>query len=157
MMRIAIGSDHAGFEIREILIEYIQDLGHDVRDVGTKTPDSVDYPDIAEKVGRAIQEGEVDRGVLLCGSGVGVCIAANKMAGVYAATCHDTYSAMQGVEHDNMNVLCLGSRIIGDELAKTLVDSFLAARFVGNDPGEERHARRVNKIRAIEEKGCIDE
>jgi ribose 5-phosphate isomerase B len=110
----------------------------------------VDYPDYAKKVGRAIQNSEAIRGILLCGSGVGACIAANKMKGVYACVCHDTYSAHQGVEHDDMNVLCIGTRIIGPELAKEIVTAFLAARFVDGDPGRERHARRVRKVRAME-------
>ena len=111
----------------------------------------MDYPDFAQKVGEAIQSGQADRGIVICGSGVGACIAANKMKGIYAAICHDTYSAGQGVEHDNMNVLCLGGRIIGSELAKELARAFLEARFVGKDPGKERHLRRVNKIIKIEE------
>ncbi len=152
-MRIAIGTDHGGVPLRDVLLPYIQDLGHEVLDFGTDSPASVDYPDYAEMVGRAIQEGKADRGILLCGSGVGVCIAANKIKGVYAAICHDSYSARQGVEHDQMNVLCLGGRVVGSDLAKLLVRNFLEARFVGNDPGEERHARRVNKVRAIEKKG----
>ena len=152
-MRIAIGSDHGGFLLKGILVEYIRQLGHEVIDVGTDSSKSVDYPDFAEKVGKDIQSGKADRGIVLCGSGVGGCISANKMKGVYAAICHDAYSASQGVEHDNMNVLCLGERIVGDELAKVLVSGFLKARFIGNDPGEERHLRRTAKIKAIEEKG----
>lgn len=153
MMRIAIGSDHGGYCLKSVLSQLIRDLGHEVLDFGTNSDASVDYPDYAVQVGRAIQEDRADRGILLCGSGVGVCIAANKMAGVYAAICHDAYSAKQGVEHDRMNVLCLGGRVVGDELAKVLVRNFLEARFLGEDPGEERHARRVNKVRAIEEEG----
>jgi ribose 5-phosphate isomerase B len=115
----------------------------------------VDYPDFVEKVGNAIQAKKADRGIVLCGSGVGACIAANKMKGIYAAICHDTYSAHQGVEHDQMNVLCLGGRIIGTELAKEVVQAFAAASFVGDQPGEERHKRRTEKIRQLEREGKI--
>lgn len=150
-MRIAISTDHGGVELKAALVEYIRSLGYDLIDYGTDSAESVDYPDYAKKVGKAIQDKEVDKGILICGSGVGVCIAANKMKGVYAAICHDTYSAAQGVEHDNMNVLCLGGRIVGVELGKVLVKAFLEARFTGNDAGSERHLRRVTKIRKIEE------
>jgi len=150
-MRIAICTDHGGIELKMALVEYIQGLGYDLVDFGTDSEESVDYPDFAEKVGRAIQDQEVERGIAICGSGVGICIAANKMKGVYAAVCHDTYSARQGVEHDNMNVLCLGGRIIDTELGKALAKTFLEAKFSGNDPGNERHLRRVTKIRKIEE------
>ena len=149
-MRIVIASDHAGFPMKETVIEAVRSAGHTAVDLGTDSTASVDYADFAEKVGRAIQTGQADRGILLCGSGVGACIAANKMRGIYAAICHDTYSAHQGVEHDAMNVLCLGGRIIGPELVKEIVPAFLAARFVGNDPGEQRHARRVGKVKALE-------
>jgi len=150
-MRIAIGADHGGVEIKKALIENFRDLGYDFVDFGTNSEQSVDYPDFAEKVGQAIQDQEVERGILICGSGVGVCITANKMKGVYAATCHDTYSARQGVEHDDMNVLCLGGRVIDAVLAKALVKEFLEAKFSGNDPGNERHLRRVTKIKTIEQ------
>ena len=150
-MRIAIASDHAGFPLKETIIEAVKAAGHAPIDLGTDSVDSVDYADFVEKVGKAIQQGKVERGILLCGSGVGACIAANKMQGIYAAICHDTYSAHQGVEHDGMNVLCLGGRVIGPEVAKELVPAFLSARFVGNDPGEERHARRVGKVRKLED------
>lgn len=149
-MKIAIACDHGGFPLKETVIDAVRAAGHEVLDLGTDSAESVDYPDFAEKLGRAIQNGEAERGVLLCGSGVGANIAANKMTGVYAAICHDTYSAHQGVEHDDMNVLCLGSRIIGPEPAKEIVTAFLGARFVGDDPGEERHARRVGKVRKLE-------
>jgi len=152
-MRIAIGSDHAGFILKGSLVKYISGLGHQVMDLGTDSLTSVDYPDFAELVGSTIQAGEAERGIVICGSGVGGCIAANKMKGIYAAICHDAYSASQGVEHDNMNVLCLGGRVIGEDLAKVLVDRFLAARFIGNEPGQERHLIRINKIKKIEEKG----
>ncbi|MEJ5222862.1 MAG: ribose 5-phosphate isomerase B [Anaerolineales bacterium] len=149
-MKIAIAADHGGFPLKETVLNVVRAAGHEVLDFGTFSTDAVDYPDFAEKVGRAIQTGAADRGILLCGSGIGACIAANKMRGVYAGVCHDTYSAHQGVEHDDMNVLCLGARIIGPEPAREIVAAFLAARFEGNDPGGERHARRVGKVRAIE-------
>jgi ribose 5-phosphate isomerase B len=149
-MRVAVATDHAGFAIKVTVLAAIRAAGHEPLDLGTDGLESVDYADFAEKLGRAIQAGQAERGVLMCGSGVGACIAANKMQGIYAAICHDTYSARQGVEHDAMNVLCLGGRIVGPEVAKELVAAFLMARFIGNDPGEERHARRVGKVRAIE-------
>ncbi len=149
-MKIAIACDHGGFPLKETVIDTVRAAGHEPLDLGTDSAESVDYPDYAEKLGRAIQNSDAERGVLLCGSGVGANIAANKMKGVYAGICHDTYSAHQGVEHDDMNVLCLGSRIIGPEPAKEIVAAFLGARFVGNDPGEERHARRVAKVRKLE-------
>ena len=152
-MRIAICSDHAGFDLKLTLVEYLEELGHDVIDFGTDSEESVDYPDIVEPLGHAIQTGNAERGIVLCGSGIGGCITANKMNGIYGSICHDVYSARQGVEHDDMNVLCLGGRIIDEELAKLLVSSFLDARFVGNDPGEERHLRRINKMKNIEKKG----
>jgi ribose 5-phosphate isomerase B len=149
-MRIAIGSDHGGFELKKVLVEYLQGLGYEVIDFGTDSEESVDYPDFVLNVGKSIQNQEVDKGILLCGSGVGVCITANKMKGVYAAICHDSYSASQGVEHDNMNVLCLGGRIVGEELGKVLAKAFLEAEFVGYEAGNERHLRRVTKVRNIE-------
>jgi len=149
-MKIAVACDHAGFPLKDVVLEAVRASGHEPLDLGTDSSEAVDYPDFTEKLGKAIQTGEAERGVLLCGSGVGACIAANKMQGVYAAICHDTYSAHQGVEHDDMNVLCLGARIIGPELVHELVAAFLAARFVGNDPGQERHKRRVGKVRRIE-------
>ena len=149
-MKIAVACDHAGFPLKQIILETVRAAGHKVLDLGTDSAEPVDYPDYTETLGRLIQAGKAERGILLCGSGVGACIAANKMQGVYACVCHDTYSAHQGVEHDDMNVLCIGTRIIGPELAKEIVTTFLAARFVGNDPGQERHARRVGKIRNLE-------
>jgi len=149
-MKIAIACDHAGFPLKDVVVDAVRAAGHEVLDLGTDSTQAVDYPDYAEKVGRAIQSGGAERGILLCGSGVGACIAANKMKGIYSSVCHDTYSARQGVEHDDMNVLCLGGRIIGPELVHELVLSFLSARFVGNDPGQERHKRRVGKVRKIE-------
>ncbi len=152
-MRIAIACDHAGFPLKETVLEMVRQEGHQVLDLGTFSTESVDYPDYAEKVGRAIQRGEAERGILICGSGIGASIAANKLRGVYAAVCHDTYTAHQGVEHDDMNVLCLGARVIGPELAREIVQAFLRAEFTGHQPGGERHARRVGKIRRLEEIG----
>lgn len=149
-MRVAVAFDHAGFPLKAVVLEAVENAGHQPVELGTHGTLAVDYPDYAEKLGKAIQDGEAERGVLVCGSGVGACIAVNKMRGIYAAICHDTYSAHQGVEHDDMNVLCLGGRIIGPELVKEIVPAFLNARFIGEDPGEERHARRVGKVRAIE-------
>lgn len=148
-MRIAISADHAGFELKNQITENVRKLGHEVIDLGAHEYDAQDdYPDFSERLGRAIQAGDADRGVLICGSGVGASIAANKLNGVRAGLCHDSYSARQGVEHDDMNVLVLGSRIIGIELARDLVTSFLGARFTG----EERHRRRLNKVVALERK-----
>jgi ribose 5-phosphate isomerase B len=149
-MRVAVATDHGGFTLKETVIKAIKDAGHEPLDLGTDNPESVDYPDFTVKLSRVVQEGKAERGILLCGSGVGVCIAANKMKGVYAALCHDTYSAHQGVEHDHMNVLCLGGRVIGSALAEELVHSFLNAEFVGHQAGQERHARRVGKVRKME-------
>jgi ribose 5-phosphate isomerase B len=148
-MKIALACDHGGYTLKNIVKESILADGYTVIDLGTDSTESVDYPDFAEKLGLAITRGEAERGILICGSGVGACIAANKIKGVYAGICHDTYSAHQGVEHDNMNVLCLGARVIGAELAKELVNAFLNAQF----SNEERHFRRVNKIYKIEEAG----
>jgi ribose 5-phosphate isomerase B len=149
-MKIAIACDHAGFPLKNTILEHVHSLGHDTIDLGTNSTKMVDYPDYAEKLGQALQAGRAERGILLCGSGTGACIAANKMKGIYASVCHDTYSAHQGVEHDDMNVLCLGARIIGPELVKEIVAAFLAARYVGQEAGEERHARRVGKTRKLE-------
>ena len=145
-MKVAVACDHGGFPLKDAVIETARLAGWEVLDLGTNSLRSVDYPDYAEKLGRAIQSGQAERGILLCGSGIGACIAANKLRGIYAGVCHDTYSAHQGVEHDDMNVLCLGARIIGPELAKEIVRAFLQARFTR----EERHLRRVNKVRKIE-------
>jgi len=147
-MRIAVACDHAGFPLKQMVIDTILDAGHAPVDLGVYDTRPVDYPDYAEKLAGAILQKEAERGVLICGSGVGACIAANKIKGIYAGLCHDTYSAHQGVEHDNMNVLCLGERIIGAELARECVKSFLDANFLSN---EERHVRRVGKIRKIEQ------
>ncbi len=147
-MKIAVASDHAGYPLKEIVINSIRQAGHEPLDLGTFSPEPVDYPDYAEKLGNAILSGDAERGILLCGSGIGASIAANKMHGIYAGVCHDTFSAHQGVEHDDMNVLCLGARIIGASLAGELVMAFLSAHFKSN---EERHVRRVGKIRKLEE------
>jgi ribose 5-phosphate isomerase B len=152
-MRIAIGTDHAGLPIKESVIRAVKRAGHEVIDLGTDSGKSVDYPDYAEGVGKKIQSGEAERGILLCGSGIGACIAANKMVGVYAGICHDVYSARQGVEHDGMNVLCLGGRIVDPDFAELLVGEFLRANFIGDEPGEERHKRRTEKIKKIEKGG----
>lgn len=146
-MRIALATDHGGFPLKKILGELIECLGHEVLDLGTDSLESVDYPDFAEKIGKAITSQQAERGILVCGSGVGASIAANKIDGIYAAVCHDTYSAHQGVEHDNMNVLCIGARVIGPSLAKELVKAFVSAKFLIH---EERHVRRVNKIYTLE-------
>jgi ribose 5-phosphate isomerase B len=148
-MKVAVACDHAGFPMKGIVIDSLIALGHDVVDLGTNSTESVDYPDYAVKLGQAVVEGDAERGILLCGSGVGACIVANKIKGIYAAICHDVYSAHQGVEHDDMNVLCLGARIIGPELVRELVRSFMGASFTG----EERHVRRTDKVRAIERSG----
>jgi len=149
-MKIAIGFDHAGFPLKKIVIEAVRNAGHEPVDMGTNSSESVDFPDFTEKVGRAIQNKEAERGIIVCGSGVGACIAANKMKGVYASICHDTYSAAQGVLHDDMNVLCLGGRVIGPELARALIPAFLNAVYQGNKSGGERLARRVQKIHKME-------
>ncbi len=146
-MEVVVGADHAGFELKEIIKAYLEEKGYDVIDVGTDSLEAVDYPDFARAVGEEVLRGEGRRGVLICGSGVGASIAANKIPGIRAAICHDTYSARQGVEHDDMNVLTLGGRIIGVEVAKELVNAFLGAEFSRD---EERHVRRVGKIKAIE-------
>jgi ribose 5-phosphate isomerase B len=150
-MKVAVACDHAGFLLKETILDTIIRNGHSPIDLGTFTPSSTDYPDYAEKLGNAIQAGEADRGVLICGSGIGASIAANKMHGVYAAVCHDTYSAHQGVQHDRMNVLCIGARVIGTDLAKELVAFFLNAAFLP----EERHIRRTQKVKELEEYGKI--
>ncbi len=150
-MKVAFGCDHAGFPLRENVLAAVSAAGHEPIDLGTFSAEIVDFPDYAVKVGKAIQKGEAERGILLCGSGIGACIAANKMKGVYASICHDTYSAAQGVMHDDMNLLCLGGRVIGPELANALVIAFLNARYLGNDIGGERLARRVAKIKKLED------
>src|SRR5207244_6395901 len=145
-MRVAIGADHAGFELKQKLGAHIRELGHEVIDVGTMSTDPVDYPDYAEALGKAILNGRAERGVLICGSGVGASVAANKMVGIRAGLCHDTYSAHQGVEHDDTNVLVLGARVVAYALAEELVRAFVEATFTN----EERHRRRLEKIKAME-------
>lgn len=150
-MKLAIAADHAGFPLKETLAKMLREQGHEVVDLGTDSAErAVDYPDFAEAVARAVVAGEVERGIVACGSGVGASIAANKVPGIYAALCHDTYSAHQGVEHDNMNVICLGCRIIGSALAQEIVTAYVGARFEAH---EERHIRRHNKVLAIERAG----
>src|SRR5689334_9869644 len=152
-MRIAIGADHAGFEMKRDLAAYLAKAGHEVTDMGTHTSAPVDYPDISEAVAQAVRNGQADRGIVVCGSGAGAAIAACKFPGIRASVCHDTYSARQAVEHDDMNVLCLGSRVIGPSLARTLLDAFLSATF----SGEERHMNRLTKIDAIESRYSREE
>lgn len=147
-MRLTIGSDHAGFELKRALAEFLRGQGHEVIDVGTNSTAPVDYPDFAEAVGVSVLRGESERGILICGSGVGAAVAANKIPGIRAGQCHDTYSAHQGVEHDDVNVLVLGSRVIGVELAKELCVAFLRAKFTA----EERHQRRLAKTLSIEQR-----
>jgi ribose 5-phosphate isomerase B len=147
-LRYAIGGDHAGFSLKQEVSELLQDMSIEILDCGTHTNESCDFPDFAESVAVAIRDGHVDRGILVCGSGVGVSVAANKFPGIRASLCHDTYSARQGVEHDDMNVLCIGARVIGPELAFECVKSFLGARYTP----EERHARRLAKILEIEQR-----
>lgn len=149
-MRVVITCDHAGFPLKDEVIQAVKEAGHEPLDLGVYAAEPpVDYPDMAVKAAQALLGGQAERGILVCGSGVGVAIAANKIHGIYAGVCHDTYSAHQGVEHDDMNVLCLGARIIGPALAYEVVIAFLGAEF----STEERHRRRVGKTRAIEEKG----
>ena len=145
-MRVAVGSDHAGFPLKRQLTEWVKEAGHEVLDLGTFDETPCDYPDSAEAVALALKGGKAERGILSCGSGVGASIAANKVPGIRAAVCHDTYSAHQGVEHDDMNVLVMGARIIGSELAHEIVTAFLGAGF----SGEERHRRRLEKVKALE-------
>lgn len=145
-MKLVIGADHAGFELKTALTAFLENSGHQMLDVGTYSTNPVDYPDFALAVGRAVLDGQAERGILICGSGVGASVAANKIVGIRAGLCHDTYSAHQGVEHDNMNVLVLGARVIGIALSQELVSTFLRAKFTN----EERHMRRLNKVLAIE-------
>jgi ribose 5-phosphate isomerase B len=152
-MRLAIGADHAGFEMKRDLAGYLAKQGHEITDLGTFTTAAVDYPDIASAVASAIRNGQADRGILICGSGAGASVAACKFPGVRAAVCHDTYTARQAVEHDDLNILCLGSRVIGPALAQTLIDAFLTATF----SNEERHIRRLGKIDAIESRYSRDD
>ena len=148
-MRLAIGGDHAGFSLKQHLVELLKKWGHEVTDLGAHNADPSDYPDFAKVVGAAVQKGEAERGILVCGSGIGACVAANKLKGIRAALVSDTYSARQGVAHDDVNVLCLGGRVVGPALAEEILKAFLAATF----SSEERHLRRLNKVLAMEEKG----
>jgi ribose 5-phosphate isomerase B len=147
-MKIAVAADHGGYPLKTVIVPFLRELGHEVLDLGTNSTEPTDYPDHARQVADTVREGKVERGVLVCGSGVGACVAANKFPGIRAAVCHDTFSAHQGVEHDDMNVLCLGARVIGPELAKDLIRAFLAAKF----SGAERHVRRLEKVKEIEKK-----
>jgi len=147
-MKIALAADHAGFELKEVIADFLRALKHEVLDLGTHDTKPVDYPDYAEAVGVALRDGQAERGVLICGSGVGAAVAANKIPGIRAGLCHDMYSAHQGMEHDDMNVLVFGARVIGHELAKDLVKVYLGATY----SKEGRHHRRVEKIKALESK-----
>ena len=145
-MKIACGFDHAGFPLKQAVLDVLRGAGHEVLDLGTDSAEPVDYPDIAVQVGEALRDGRAERGVLVCGSGAGVAVAATKMVGIRAATVTDTYTAHQAVEHDDINVLCLGARVIGSALAADILRAFAAASFTG----EDRHVRRLEKVRAIE-------
>ena len=153
-MRVAIAADHAGYSLKQELVGHLAELGHEVHDLGTDDPSRPDdYPDFAELACGAVRSRKADRAVIVCGSGVGVTVAANKFPGIRAGLCHDHYSAHQGVEHDDMNVLCIGARIIGPALARDIVRAFLEASF----SGEERHVRRLGKVRAIEQRFLREE
>ena len=146
-MKIAIGCDHAGFALKDTVIQTVQRLGHEVLDCGTYSTERADYPDFADKAARLVASGQAQRGIVICGSGVGVCITANKTKGIRACVCHDAYTAQQAVEHDNLNMLCLGARIIGPAVAELCTEQFLKASFLTGT----RHEARVNKVKAIEE------
>jgi ribose 5-phosphate isomerase B len=152
-MKVAVASDHAAFETKGQIVEFVRSLGHEVVDLGTDSTESCDYPDFAQKAAEYVAAGSAERGIVLCGSGVGAVICANKVTGIRAGCCHDTYSAHQGVEHDDMNVLVFGARIIGIEVAKEVVTNFLGAEFQDQ---EERFVRRLNKLLAIEAKYSKD-
>lgn len=145
-MRVAVASDHAGLSLKAIVVETVVAAGHSAIDLGTHTTDPVDYPDIAVAAGRAVVEGRADRGIVICGSGAGACAAANKLKGIRAAIAHETYTAHQMVEHDDVNVLCLGARVIGTHLAVEVVAAFLGAKF----SNEERHRRRLAKVNELD-------
>lgn len=145
---IAVGADHAGFPLKDPVVKYLKSAGFEVLDFGTNNTDPVDYPDFAIKVGEAIREGKAEMGVVLCGSGVGACVAANKIPGVRAGLCHDTFSARQGREDDDTNVLCMGARVVGESLAMEILKSFVNAKF----SGLERHVRRLNKVISVEKR-----
>lgn len=150
-MKVAVGADHAGVGLKQHLVEWLQAQGHEVIDLGTYSTDPVDYPDYAAAVGCAVLAGRAERGLIVCGSGVGACIAANKLPGIRAGLCHDTYSAAQGVLHDDVNVLVLGARVVGPALAESLLTAFLAARFTN----AERHVRRLEKVKALEARALL--
>ena len=152
-MRIAIAADHAGVDLKDKILHWLQEMGHEPVDLGTHGHAAVDYPDFAEAVSLAVRKKDADRGIVVCGSGVGACVAANKFPGIRAGLCHDTYSAHQGVEHDDINVLVLGGRVIGPEVAKEIVQAFVGAQF----SGQERHQRRLDKVLAIERRFTINE
>ncbi len=145
-MRLALSADHAGYLMKDELARHLTTAGHDVLDLGTNSPDAVDYPDAAESVALAVRDGRAERGIIFCGSGAGVSVAANKVPGIRAAVCHDCYTAHQAVEHDDLNVLCLGARVVGIAVALEIVGTFLGATF----SGEARHARRLNKVLSLE-------
>jgi len=145
-MRLALASDHAGYDLKQELLALLKGWGHQVEDLGTHSKEPVDYPDAAEAVAAALRDDRAERGIVVCGSGAGVSVAANKFPGIRAAVCHDTYTAHQAVEHDDLNVLCLGARVVGGSLAGEITAAFLAARF----SGEDRHRRRLDKVLAIE-------
>ena len=146
-MKIAVGSDHAGFELKTQVLQWLEAAGHEAQDCGTHDCDAVDYPDFAAAVARAVASGQAERGIVVCGSGAGAAIAANKVRGARATLAHDTYTARQCVEHDDANVITCGSRVIGIEIAKGVVDAFVGAQFTG----EERHVRRLEKIQKLED------
>src|SRR4030095_4818428 len=145
-MRIAVGADHAGYPLKTEVLRFLQENGHEVLDLGTHSTEPVDFPDYAKVVCEKVQQGVAERGILVCGSGIGACVAANKLRGIRAALCHDTYTAHQGVEHDDVNVLCLGGRVVGSALAYDILRSWLTARYLGTG----RHKRRVDQILEIE-------
>lgn len=145
-MRIALASDHAGYQLKEHLARWLTEAGHAIYDLGTHSTDPVDYPDFAAAAARAVLDGRANRGIVVCGSGAGACIAANKLNGIRAAVAQETYTARQMVEHDDVNVLCLGSRVVGEKLAESVVEAFLSASFTG----EDRHRRRLEKVKALE-------
>lgn len=149
-MKIALGADHAGYELKNMVASLLKKLGHDVQDLGCDSAEAVDYPDYARAVAQAVAQGKVARGIMVCGSGVGASVAANKVCGVRAGLCHDTFSARQGVEDDDVNMLCLGARVIGSELACDVIKAWLNARF----SNAERHVRRLNKVLAMEKEFC---
>lgn len=152
-MKVVIGADHGGYGLKEALKPYLEKIGYDIIDIGASNDEPSDYPDFAALVAERIRNGAAERGILICGSGVGACVAANKFPGMRAAVCHDTYSARQGVEHDDMNVLCMGARVVGEALARELAKAFLKARFSSN---VERYRRRLQKVSAIEKKYASD-